>query len=192
MSIEKQAQREWRLMGRASVNVSNSLTANVNTYACSYPTVANVANRPQLSYLYRIPANTPAGYRLRFCLKHATAVDDKLAQCKLWGWDAGNGGGRLLAKLNLTAGSGVITAAPVREATDLTDGVTEWSHCDTISVETDNCELIEYGTGGTGDDANGIAELRFCPRGISWILTDFKCDALGTASSDGLVTIKNF
>jgi len=184
------AQMEWNLLNQASANVAAGLTANVNTLALSYPTAVTKAARPAQTYLKRIPQGSGlSSIRLRVLLKHASAVDGKKAQVKVWLWD-GMSGALCVCDLTATAGTGVFTSADLN-IEGLTLGATgQWAYADTlVETATPGLPLIYNGV----EAVNGIHECEFYAKGSLYLFADFKCNIDGSnTSSDAAVLWKGY
>ena len=189
MSMDEISRTAFALAGQASVNVTNALTADVNTYALSSATAVLVANRPTNAQMYQIPVNDGhIDHRVRVLINDA-AVDGKDGRLRLWTFDAGTGGGYLLGEWTCTGGSGLVVTHPVMGET-LASG--QWSFADTIVEVSNRCNAELYGASGASADANGIAEIRTMFHFDPWIFADFDCDAGSAACDDMMVICKGY
>lgn len=198
---------EFECLSLASVNVSNEDVAAQTAFALSYPTAVVHGNWPKASAFVIPKAHGYNNGLLRFMLKDLAgdAVDNMTAHFKLWGWQEGTSGARLLLHLVLTCGSAVIGTAgtpgtgPVINANNRTvtapqgTAITwagQWGYVDTISMTTNRVFAIVDPSAGAD---NGIAELYFDLIGGYSIFGDWDTDAgAGSTPDDALAIIRGY
>ena len=181
MSTQKST---WEAISQASLTVLKGDTADVNTYAVNYPGAAAYSDRPSiLEEGHGFSATTDpyktlwrqrtqiswCGLSLVFLLRNATtSADGADAKCKLWMWKS-NGHAIPICTLDLVASTAVLTYHPKTNIDALGDF---WAYADTVTVSNDQVGVTKRST--DGDDMPG--EIRFDPRGSTWVFADFKCD----------------
>jgi len=173
----------WKKLNQATENVSDGLTADINTFALAYGTTwssaaQNPANKPA-SGVVTLPAE--ASYVLLMFAIADTAGDECTAV--LWGWDANGPAFDLLRFSQIQAGT-----SPVE--TDPTNGesLSNFFYADTLAISTDNTRGGEYDVTNTD---NGIAVVKFDTFGIQYLFMDYDFDAAsGTAGTDCITWYK--
>ncbi len=174
-------QTDWKVLNQASVNVSEGLTANVNTYALAYgATWATAAQNP---------AKKPASARGKFGLEAnlmrlqfliADSDNDK-GNAKIWGWDASGAPMILMVLTLIQAGTAICTTHPVTGA-----ALTNFRYADAITINPNQCGAIVRGT----NETDGIVEVEFDLRGRSYAFCDWDMNAVATAGTDGICLYK--
>lgn len=188
--------RQFELLGQASLNVSNGLTANVNTYARTQAQCAVYSTFPTSYALERWRGDGANQAQVCFLLKDTAgdAVDDMDGQFRLYGKDSSTiMGGALLVEGDVTAGAAVLGTA-ASPGTAPVPGVTltgQWGWADTITLSGGTLvnNIGAWAEPDTG--ADGIASMWFDLRGFKYFWIDFDCDAGdGTACDDMMAIIR--
>tara|TARA_R100000808_G_scaffold24550_1_gene56838 strand:- start:1341 stop:1910 length:570 start_codon:yes stop_codon:yes gene_type:complete len=189
MTLLNTAQNEWRIAGQASTNTTGN--AYDLAYGGTWATGAqNPANRPagltgqnqhrDLTSRHAARLTLECnGLRMRFLVSDTA---DKQVACTVWMWDCTGAPMDALILNPIQAGAAVCETHPV-----LQTSLTDFFYADTITDTTDNVSVTAVGS------TDGIAEIRFDARGVTWIYADFNTAApSGTDGTDGICLFKEY